>query len=196
MKILLHVFSRSRDAAMMRVLAELLRRRGHRVALASSPSIGFLIRFWRPDLLFLTNPDTLDGFVEQGLVSPNSGPLVGMFPQEGMNFADRDKERWYGRFRNPDYAAMIDRIFLWNSHEYDWLIANTALEPEQVMVAGGARMDIVRYSDSVRKPNTRSISALSAGLCLPTARMASDWKRSLSMPPAFRVLRRWRMRSS
>ena len=152
-RILIYVAYRVRDSASMHVLGELLKRRGHSVAYASPMNANFLVRTWKPDLVFLTNPDTVDGYITGGLIGPDHGPAVVIFPQEGMNFAEIDIRRWYDRFKDPAKAALIDKIFFWNRIEYDWVLENTALTRDQLGVAGGMRLDLVRYSNDQRKKN-------------------------------------------
>lgn len=152
-RILIYVAYRVRDSASMHVLGELLQRMGHKVAYASPMNANFLVRTWKPDLLFITNPDTLDGYVEAGMIGPDHGPAVVIFPQEGMNFAEIDIRRWYDRFKDPVKASLVDRIFFWNRIEYDWVLENTAFTADQLAIAGGMRLDLVRYSNDTKRQN-------------------------------------------
>ncbi len=149
MRILLHADSLIRDAAPMLVLAELLKKRGHRVIVSSRPTTHFYVKFWRPHYLVHTNPATVGSMWDKGLITPE-GPIVGIIPQEGMERQEETMHAFYKNILKPGIQECIDQVFMWNSYQRDWILKACSLEKCQVSVVGNVRMDLAKFGAKER----------------------------------------------
>jgi surface carbohydrate biosynthesis protein len=150
MRILIHADSLARDPAPLLVLAGILEKKGHKVLVASRPTIHFYIRFWRPDLLVHTLPNWVGALYTKGFLS-REGPRVVVIPQEGSERADETIRALYDGFLLPGIEKVIDHIFIWNRLHYDWLKDNSRFSETQLSIVGNVRLDLAKYGGSTRK---------------------------------------------
>jgi surface carbohydrate biosynthesis protein len=150
MRILIHADSLARDPAPLLVLAGILEKKGHKVLVASRPTIHFYIKFWRPDLLVHTLPNWVGSLYSKGFLTQD-GPRVVVIPQEGSERADETIRALYDGFLLPGIENVIDHIFVWNRLHYDWLGANSRFSESQLSIAGNVRLDLAKFGGSTRK---------------------------------------------
>jgi surface carbohydrate biosynthesis protein len=149
MRILLHADSLIRDPGPMLVLAELLRRRGHDAVVSSRVTTHFYLYFWRPHYLIHSAPNAVAALIAKGLIAEN-GPRVAIIPQEGMERQDNTMHAFYEGILQSGIEKFIDQVFLWNTHQYEWLRDNSTLGEQRLSIVANVRLDLAKYGGNVR----------------------------------------------
>ncbi len=143
-RVLVHVDSLRRDGATAAVLAELLKRRGYRAIASGQLTTPFYLKHWRPDLLFHTSTLKIDHYLKHGVIKPDDRPRIFLLPQEGRVTDPEVLAMVYGG-RPGVLRDCIDRMYLWNRPNRDWLVANTPIDPDNLRLVGAYRLDLVKY---------------------------------------------------
>ena len=144
MRVLVHADSLRRDAAAAIVLCELLRRRGLRAITSGQLTTPFYLKHWRPDLLFHTSPYKIADYIRRGVIRLDARPKIHLLPQEGRVTGPEAMSMVYGS--NMDVLGRaIDRYYLWNQANSDWLSSERAIPQDRLRVLGAYRLDLVKY---------------------------------------------------
>lgn len=149
-RILIYVDSVRRDLATMFVMGKLLQRRGYSIAYCSPDTTVAMLRLWKPHILVHTHPHMIRGYFERGYIGRDRGPMVAIFPQEGIHWSHELALDWYGGILDEASVDFVQGIYFWNTNDRDWAIRNGCLPQSRLFLTGNIRLDLARFDQTGR----------------------------------------------
>lgn len=151
--VVIHIDALRREFSSAWLLGEAFKEKGYNVFLTSRTSTDYFLRFVVPDILILSHPFLLPQ--EKIRKLRERGTKIYVTEVEGIVRVDHDISATY-----PEYIQFsnFEKIFVWNDWSKIWLEKNRKVKPDQIVVSGCLRNDLIRHIE--RKASNKKIGIL------------------------------------
>ncbi|MBM9577324.1 hypothetical protein JWG45_09185 [Leptospira sp. 201903070] len=151
--VVIHIDALRREYSSAWLLGEAFKKQGYSVFLTSRTSTDYFLRLIVPDILILSHPFVLPQEKIRNL--KEKGTKIYVTEVEGIVRVDHDISATY-----PDYIQFsnFEKIFVWNDWSKVWLEKNRKVKPNQVIVSGCLRNDLIQHIQ--KKASNKKIGIL------------------------------------
>lgn len=139
-RIVIRAFTLRRDAASAMIFAELLRKRGADVIIASSRDFQRTVRHWNPDAIVVNTVSQIPRLIKQ-----TTNTAIVLWPGEGAQSIESSDPKQLGGW--PDAYDRLDLALLWGrkTEEYFHQTLPNA-DHSKLVVCGNPRLDLVKFN--------------------------------------------------
>ena len=150
-KVVIRAFTLRRDVAVSLILAEILKRKGCDVVIASCRNFTRLIKYWNPDAIIINTIGQVDNCRN---LAPQAAIIL--FGGEGGNKKEASEAKIFSK-RLSSYEK-IDKVLLWgiaSKNFFHELMPNA--DHSKLLICGNPRLDLTKYSQSKKNSHRKTI---------------------------------------
>ena len=150
-RIVIRAFTLRRDAAAAMLFAELLRRRGTDVVIASGRDFQRTVRHWNPDAIIVNTVGQIQQLVKQKVTA-----AIVLWPGEGAQAIESSDAMQLGKW--PDAYARLDLALLWGRKTKQFFEKTLPqADHSKLAICGNPRLDVAKYNPGLLRSERKTV---------------------------------------